>query len=251
MRHDDRYETLKKIYSLNSRMSWAHRFQGIDISRCFEYTEAYIKLSLIGLREPVLDIGSYRSPFPAFLLQQGYRVSVLDVNWCVVMQKRWVRKAMGYNEKFSVVIADGIRQPFLDSSFYTVTCISTIEHLPGDGDTYMGREIGRVLKPGGCCFLSVPYNAVTKEGRWGKWFQRWYDLPTAISRLVKPSGLRLISYGYLMGGSIGKLADVWYTLPRLVRHLFSWLHIFLFPTAFEKDVANQRDARVLWLLLQK
>lgn len=251
MRHSDRYGVLKQIYLLNSRMSWAHKFQGIDISRCFEYTEAYIKLSLIGLRDPILDIGSYRSPFPAFLLEQGYRVSMLDIDYRVVKQRRWVYNAIGRNEKFSIVIADGTFQPFSDSSFYTVTCISTIEHLPGDKDIYMVREIGRILKPEGCCFLSVPYNVDAKEGTWGKWFQRWYDLPTAVSRLVKPSGLRLICYGYLMGGAIGKLADIWYALPRLTRHLFSWLHIFLFPAAFEKDSANLQDARVLWLLLQK
>ncbi|MEM2676271.1 MAG: methyltransferase domain-containing protein [Candidatus Bathyarchaeia archaeon] len=251
MRFSDRYGILKQIYLLNSRMSWTHKLQGIDISRCFEYTEAYINLASTGLREPILDIGSYRSPFPAFLLQQGYRVSILDIDYCVTLQKRWVCRAIGCDEKLSIVIADGTRQPFSNSSFYTVTCISTIEHLPGNGDTHMGREIGRILKPEGVCFLSVPYNVVTKEGKWGKWFQRWYDLPTAISRLVEPTGLHLISYGYLIGGAIGKLADMWYAMPRLARHLLSWMHIFLFPAAFAKDSANQQDARVLWLLLQK
>lgn len=86
MKHGDRYEILKQIYLLNSRMSWTHKFQGIDISRCFEYTEAYIRLMFIGLHEPILDIGSYRSPFPAFLLQQGYQVAVLDIDYHVCMQ---------------------------------------------------------------------------------------------------------------------------------------------------------------------
>ncbi len=252
MKEYTRYEILKSMYLVNSRMSWAHKVQGIDISRCFEYTEAYMQLTSVGCCERILDIGSYRSPFPAFLVQQGYQVSIVDIDWSTAKQKKWIHKAVGYNTSVSIIIGDGTCLPFSDSSFPGITCISTIEHLSGNGDMCMAREIGRVLQPGGYCFLSIPYMITAKEGRWGKWFQRWYDISTAASRLVRPSGLHLISYGFLMGGLIGKLADVWYMLPRAMRHSLSWLHFFLlFPMAFEKDSASQRDAKVLWLFLQK
>lgn len=251
MKSINRYKILKQIYLLNARMSWMHKIQGVDISRCFEYTEAYLQLMTTGLSGSVLDIGSYRSPFPAFLLQKGYKVSIIDVDHSVVLQRKWIRRAIGDRERLFIILGDGTRQPFSDSCFDIITCISTIEHLPKDGDVHMAREIGRILKPGGYSFFSVPYDISAKEGRWGKWFQRWYNLSTAISRLVESSGLHLISYGYLMGGKIGKLADIWYSLPRIVRHSFSWSHIFLFPFAFEEDDASEHDARVLWLLLQR
>ncbi|MGB9898057.1 methyltransferase domain-containing protein [Thermanaerothrix sp.] len=251
MKKDTRYEALKSIYLLNSRMSWMHKVQGVDISRCFEYTEAYMQLASIDHCKHILDIGTYRSPFPVFLVQQGYQVSIVDIDKSVARQRKWICKAVGHEARVSIIVGDGICLPFSASSFPGITCISTIEHLPGEGDMRMAREIGRVLQSGGYCFLSVPYMVTATEGRWGKWFQRWYDIPTAVSRLVKPSGLHLVSYGFLMGGMIGKAADVWYALPRLVRHFLSWFHFFLFPAAFEKDSASQWDARVLWLLLQK
>ena len=247
----ERYKVLKSIYFLNSRMSWTHKVQGVDISRCFEYTEAYLRLRSIRKGQHILDIGSYRSPFPAFLAQQGYRVFALDLDYSVAMQKIWVCRALGHDAHLSIIIADGTRMPFSTSSFDGVTCISSIEHLPENGDVWMAREIGRILRPGGYCFLSVPYMVMPKEGRWGKWFQRWYDFPSAVARLLKPSGLFLVSYGFLMGGTVGKIADIWYALPRIMRHSLSWFHIFLFPMAFDKDRANQQDARVLWMLLQK
>lgn len=245
-----RYWVLKSLYHLNSCMSWPHRFQGIDISRCFEYTESYVRLMPSPGKE-ILDIGSYRSSFPAFLVQQGYQVSILDIAPTVAMQKKWIRKAVSCGGHFLITVADGTRLPFPSGVFDKVTCISTLEHLHGSGDTWMAREIGRVLRVGGRSFVSVPYATVAREGKWGRWFQRWYSVSTGVSRLVEPSGLCLIDYGFLMGGKVGKIADLWYALPRLLRHTLSWFHIFLFPILFEKDTASQYDARVLWFLFEK
>lgn len=246
----ERYELLKQICSLNRRMSWLHRIQGVDISRAFEYTEAFVRLRSVPYGY-FLDIGSYRSPFPLFVAQQGYRVCLLDIDLAISQQTIWARKVLDDDTSWLVVQADGTRLPFSDLSFDAVSCISTIEHLPKDGDMLMAKEIGRVLRPGGRCFLSVPYSTVARAGKWGRWFQRWYDLPTAKDRLIQPSDLSLVAHGFLMGGMVGKIADIWYAQPRLLRHTLSWSHIFLFPTAFRKDTPSQHDARVLWLFLQR
>lgn len=246
----ERYETLKRIYFLNRRMSWLHAIQGIDISRAFEYTEAFAKLASVP-QGYLLDIGSYRSPFPLFLAQQGYRICLIDIDPAISQQMKWAYKVLDNCSFWLATQANGTRLPFPDSFFDIVTCISTIEHLPGDADICMAREIGRVLRGGGKCFLSIPYSTLARAGEWGRWFQRWYDLPTAITRLVEPSGLSLTAYGFLIGGVVGKIADIWYTLPRPLRHALSWSHILLFPTLFKKDTPSQHDARVLWLFLRR
>ncbi len=245
-----RYQVLKSIYWLNARMSFLHKLQGVDISRCFEYTEAFLRIAPVAGKH-ILDIGSYRSPFPAFLAQRRCQVSIIDVDSVVVKQRQWIRRAVGRDGRSLIVMADGTRLPYLSESFDRVVCISTIEHLPGDGDMLIVREIGRVLRMEGRVFISLPYAPVTREGTWGKWFQRWYDIPSALSRLVGPSGLTVLAYGFLLGGTVGRVADAWYTLPRIVRHSLSWAHVLFFPYLFKKDVASQNDARVLWLLLGK
>ncbi len=248
----ERYQNLKTLYKLNSRMSWLHKLQGVDISRCFEYAEAYVKLTFVQkLGGFVLDIGSYRSPFPAFLVQKGHRVALIDLDPVIIKQKKWISRATGNNTSYLVIRADGIRLPFPANSFDFITCISTIEHVPEDGDKAMAKEIGRVLRPGGYCFISVPYSTYAKVGMWGRWFQRWYDISSAMENLVEPSGLSLFEIGFLMGGIVGKFADIWYALPRFIRHLFSWSHFFLFPRLFEKDTPERNDARILWILLHK
>lgn len=246
----DPYETLKAIYRLNARMSWLHRIEGIDLSRCFEYAKASELLSpLSGGR--ILDVGSYRSPFTAYLTQLGHQIVLTDIDPVVGQQPKWVRKALRREASPLACVADGTGQPFADSVFDIVVCISTVEHIPHDGDVRAAREINRVLRPGGACFISVPYGVAPKEGLWGRWFQRWYSLATAMTRIVEPSNLSLVAHGFLMGGTIGSIADAWYSLPRLLRHALSWSHLLFFPAALKRDKADEDDARVLWLLLRK
>lgn len=245
-----RYQLLKSIYRLNVRMGLLHAMQGVDISRCFEYTEAYLRMAPVA-GEQILDIGSYRSPFPAFLIQRGCHVSLIDIDRTVARQKRWIARAVGIDARSLVVVGDGTRLPYPSESFDCVTCISTIEHLPGDGDINVAKEIGRVLRAEGRAFISVPYAPVMREGKWGKWPQRWYDIPGAFSRLVDSYGFTLLDYGFLLGGVAGKIADAWYALPRLIRHSLSWMHIAFFPSLFRRDTADWADARVLWLLVIK
>lgn len=251
MSADSRYDTLRAIYHINARMSLLHAVQGIDISRCFEYTEAYRRIASSNPNARTLDVGSYRSPFPAFLVSKGYDVSIVDLNPRVSQQVKWIPKALESGAHIRVHVADVTALPFSENTFDVVTCISTLEHMPGDADKSAVREIERVLNPGGVCFISVPYSTRAQEGRWRKWFQRWFTVNTALSRLVEPSGLFLIEMGFLMGGLIGGLADAWYRLPAPFRHVFSWSHILLFPRAFELDKANKNDARVMWLMLEK
>ncbi|MDI7277460.1 MAG: class I SAM-dependent methyltransferase, partial [Anaerolineae bacterium] len=221
-----------------------------DLSRCFEYARA-IECLVPSSDEKVLDIGSYRSPFAAFLAHLGCQIALTDLDPVVGKQRVWVRRALAKRSSLFVCVADATRQPFRDSVFDIATSISTMEHIPNDGDVRAAHEIGRVLRSGGRCFISVPYSPAPKEGLWGRWFQRWYNLATATARLVEPSELCLSAHGFMLGGVIGKIADAWYALPRLARHALSWSHILFCRKALRRDAADESDARVLWLLLRK
>ena len=245
-----RYGWLKAIQKVNRQMSFLHRVEGVDISRCFEYTQAYKAISTLhGGR--VLDVGSYRSPFPIFLAQEGYTPTSIDLTPSVAKQLLWSRRVLRGDAALTASVADGTRLPLSDGSFDAVVCISTIEHLPNGGESRMMREIGRVLKLGGLCFVSVPYATTARVGHWGRWFQQWFDLFGAEQHLIHPSGLNLIEQGFLIGDKVGRWADCWYRLPRYIRHVLSWSHILLFPKAFEMGGAGPNDARVLWLLFIK
>lgn len=245
---------LKRLYRLNCHMSSVHAIMGLDITRCFEYTAAWGKL-WSATRSTLLDVGSYRSPFPLFLAQEGYHVVSIDINPVIAKQRQWGRRTgvifpsgQGFLE---TSIVDAMHIAFAPATFDYVTCISTIEHLSDEGDVITMTEIARVLRPGGQVFLTVPYALTYREGCWGRWFQRDYDLKALESRLVKPSGLIELERGYLLGRPARRFADPLYRLPRLVRHFIGWGQILPALYLLARDRANAQDARVVWLLLQR
>jgi len=245
-----RQASLIRIYSINRKMSFLHTIEGIDLSRGFEYTQAYTEISQY-LAVDCLDIGSYRSPFPIFIADEGYHVTVVDLSLSIVNQRRWAGRVLEETSQFRTLVADGRQLPFADASFDVVTAISVVEHIPEAGEKIVMSNIARVLRCGGRIFLSVPYAVVPRQGKWGKWYQQWFSYDGAIENLVKPSGLELITHGFMLGGKVGRLADLWYRLPRQVRHSLSWLHVLFLPRLFAIDEANNEDARVLWLVLGK
>lgn len=99
-----------------------------------------------------------------------------------------------------------------DGTFDRVFSISTIEHIPDDGDRIAMREIARVLKPGGICCVTVPWSdrgyveEFTQRGDpYAYWvtsgeervfYQRAYDRPTLEDRLLGPSGLEVVDVSF-------------------------------------------------------
>ena len=55
---------------------------------------------------------------------------------------------------FDYVVASGATLPIADASFDVVLCLETLEHVPDAAN--LGKEIMRVLKPGGLCVLTTP-----------------------------------------------------------------------------------------------
>ena len=52
------------------------------------------------------------------------------------------------------LVADGTAVPLADASVDLALCVETLEHLPAP--RAVGREVARVLRPGGICFLTTP-----------------------------------------------------------------------------------------------
>ena len=244
------FSFLLELYRVNRKLSLLHAIEGIDITRCAEYCAAWrnLRATLGQGRCVVLDLGSYRSPWPVYLARQGHRAIALDRSAMVMKQAGWANKA-GCRSHVLPLVADALRIPLADNAADVATAISTLEHIEADGDTRALAEVCRALKPGGLLFVSVPYAACSMTGRWGRWFQRWYNDSEASRRLIDPLPVAEEGRGYLLGGTTGRLADIWYRLPARLRHCFSWSHI---AWAWGSELTGDRsDARVLWLVLRK
>ncbi len=245
-----RRQLLWKLYKFNFRLSLTHKLMGLDISRCFEYLTACEAIQKRG-RGKLLDIGSYRSFLPLFFASEGITAIASDIHPSLRNQKTWMRRVKPA-QPVHLTLSDTTRQGFKEDSFEYITCISTIEHIPANGDMLAVKEMARLLKPGGILFISVPYDRKMKEGRWGRWFQRDYDEQAVFERLVIPSGLQLEDKGYLLGYPTRQFADFLYAfMPRLIRHGLGWLQILAGMYYLERDRPTAENARIAWVVLTK
>ena len=103
-------------------------------------------------------------------------------------------------DRFSVRTEDATRLSFGDGSIDFVSAISTIEHIPGDGDSRSMAEFARVLRPGGRAVVTVPVSAQYLENDstfYYYGFERRYDATALRERLHHP-GLKLIDELHLV-----------------------------------------------------
>lgn len=105
----------------------------------------------------VLDIGSPKL-LPSLLQAEGSGEWVaIDLLQSEVAAWRAIDPAL------DVRVADARALPFPDRSFDACTCVSVIEHVPGDGDSRAMAEIWRVLRPGGVLHLVTNVAASPRE----------------------------------------------------------------------------------------
>jgi SAM-dependent methyltransferase len=167
-----------------------------------------------GPSDRVLDIGSPKllSLFLAETVQaEVFATDIEDYFLNEYSYLRAVRKIPA--QTLHLEVEDGRKLSFPDNTFTKVYSISVIEHIPDGGDSECLREIGRVLRPGGRCFITVPFWPTSKDIYWnpnfywagsstkradGKvFFQRRYSEDDLKTRLIKPSGLRLDKLEYV------------------------------------------------------
>jgi len=144
-----------------------------------------------------LDIGSGSSLVPTFLFQRRGATT-----YATEMDPVYLKRQLEYQKileiptrsKFCVQAEDATNLSFAENSLDLVTVISTIEHIPGDGDSRAMAEFARVLRPGGRVVVTVPTSPTYRESDstfYYYGFERRYDSAALRSRLDY-RGLKLI-----------------------------------------------------------
>jgi ubiquinone/menaquinone biosynthesis C-methylase UbiE len=213
----------------------------MDISRCMEYPLVYTALRLFdGAR--ILDIGAGYSVFPLYLAKsRRYEVYITDpeIHLRGVLGfhiKKLRRLGLSYDlqaGRIRVESQDARRLAYHTGSFDRVTCISVLEHIPGDGDSVSMKEIARVLRPGGLAVITVPWAEVYSErtsSPWVEYFERSYSDGAIQNRLVEPSGMVEIMRRYF-GVHPMVARYYWRNSPGTIRMLFQatsplWAQLF-------------------------
>lgn len=246
------------FYLFNAGMGVKWFIKGVNYWRLIEYPWAANHMRL----EPgvkILDIGSASyNLLPLLLASDGYLVYATDID------PRLERlKAVSPGDNLVIEKADATALPYQDAFFDRVSAISTIEHIPDDGDSLAIRQIARVLKPGGRLVITVPFNNnyretfvqkdVYSQGYTGEpiFYQRHYDPATIHSRLVEPSGLNLVDIEYF-GERYLRFESLFDRLPLMATIPFRWLTpLFtkLFTVKLDEDALE--NAMAACLVLEK
>lgn len=128
--------------------------------RAFEYS----RFSEEKLQKPVLDLGCGDGYFASHAFSEKIDVG-LDIN------KKELFRAYRRGCYRELVQGDATSLPFADNRFKAVISNCVLEHI--DGIDKALEEIRRVLKPGGCLFMTVPseyygyYYGKSGRAMWG------------------------------------------------------------------------------------
>jgi SAM-dependent methyltransferase len=122
--------------------------------------------SVSGLR--VLDLGCGHGMAAVVLARRGARVTALDLSAGYLQEARQRAVANGVDADF--VQADGERLPFADGSFERVWGNAVLHHLDL---RIAGRELKRVLAPGGMAVFCEPWG----ENPLLRWARRHWPYP--------------------------------------------------------------------------
>lgn len=100
----------------------------------------------------VLDFGCGNGMASVVLARRGARVSAFDLSPGYLAETR--RRACANGLAIDCVLADGHRLPFADESFDRIWGNAVLHHLELD---QAGRELNRVLRPGGVAVFCEPW----------------------------------------------------------------------------------------------
>ncbi len=144
-----------------------------------------------------LDIGSGSSLVPTFLYQRHHaKTYATEMDRVYLDRQKNYMKTLGLTKRdlFFVQTEDATRLSFADGSVNFISAVSTIEHIPGNGDTESMAEFARVLPPGGRLVVTVPASPSYMESEstfYYAGFERRYD-PAALEKRLFRHDLELV-----------------------------------------------------------
>ncbi|HUS51813.1 MAG TPA: methyltransferase domain-containing protein [Candidatus Paceibacterota bacterium] len=162
---------------------------------------------------------------------------VLDIGcgygWCELnFLKREVSKIVGMeisendlktakenvqNNRVDFKVARAVNLPFENKSFDTVVAWEVIEHIPKNTETSMFKEVYRVLKPGGCFYLSTPHKSLLTnilDPAWWLIGHRHYSLKN-LSKFAQNNNFEIME---------SKVVGSWWTLFSIIDlYISKWI----------------------------
>ena len=192
-----------ELYKLNKKLG--HRN---DIFRNVE-DSFVLKYGNFSKEDRVLDIGSGESAVPVFIrttYSSTVHVTDLDVG-VLEIQKRYCSQL---NCSLNIEAQDATKLTYPAEHFDKVIAISSIEHIPENGDTLSVKEFSRVLKSGGKCLITVPYGDYEekKQTWYYAGFERRYDLDNLRKRLLSVSDLEVEELLFLSTPNAGFVHEI-------------------------------------------
>jgi len=143
----------------------------------------------VGLDFEVLDLGGYDGSITQGLQAGGARVTLVDLDEAGVRTAR--------ENGLNAVCAPAEQIPFPDRTFDIVVCADLLPSVPVESEEKIFREIGRVLKPNGLLFLTVPDAAlrlpfVDMKDAYTTWRAREGVSLSRLSHLVDIAGIQVL-----------------------------------------------------------
>jgi SAM-dependent methyltransferase len=138
-------------------------------------------------RGRVLEVGSGLSPIVTGRDDAIYS----ELSFRAMQGLKRVQKTGRY------VVADGTRLPFPDGAIDQVICSEVLEHVEDDQAAI--TELGRVLRPGGVAYITVPHKKAyfAADDRYVRHFRR-YEISEMEQKLSR-GGLRLARLQKVLG----------------------------------------------------
>lgn len=238
------------LYILNLLAGVRSFLKGFDYFRIREYLmtskQILIKFGGVKQKKTLLDIGCGEEIWGIFASKKlGFEVTGIDIDQGKInLQKQFAKRLKA--RFFVPAYVDAKKMPFLNESFDVINCFAVLPLIPGNGDSKVMQEVGRVLKKSGRAYITVGYAAKYREQSdtaSTKGFSRVYDETALVDRLIKPSGLRLDKRLYFIE-SCCKFSNFWYRIPFILKFPFRFLALPLLSLLFLKEFDPEKGKNI-------